>query len=297
MGTTFSRSGSALCIVNTERIPTRFDLSQRGQIGYFSHGSRNRMRKYLGASCALYQNMCTLTYPFSYPTNGAVCKEHLRRFAQELMRYATRHKLVCAGRYDIDGTPSEFAGSSVFWFLEFQNRGAPHFHLFTNFEVPKDFISETWYRICATDDERHLRAGTRIEKLREGNEGAAAYAAKYAQKADQKQVPVEFSQCGRFWGVYGDRRAVAAATHISDCFKSNSAVKEVLNTVKKMLMHDLVKGNLKQVAKTDRVTVYRATNAMGMSRIGLYMATLRTIKQSLWEDISELDNEWGELCQ
>ncbi len=94
--------------------------------------------------------------------------------------------------------------------MEFQKRGALHFHIFLNGEVAKEEVSAAWYRIVGSGDERHLRAGTRVEALRE-HHAAAAYAAKYASKADQKDVPEEFTDVGRFWGTFGGVEAVPVA--------------------------------------------------------------------------------------
>jgi hypothetical protein len=86
--------------------------------------------------------------------------------------------------------------------MEFQSRGAPHFHCFLTAEIPKEEISQAWYRIVGSGDDRHLRAGTRIEALREVY-AAGAYAAKYLKKQEQKDVPEGYIEVGRFWGLFG----------------------------------------------------------------------------------------------
>jgi hypothetical protein len=63
----------------------------------------------------------------------------------------------------------------------------------------KAWVSETWYRICESGDERHLKAGTRLERIRKPG-GARRYTVKYAFKMEQKRVPVEYRNVGRFWG-------------------------------------------------------------------------------------------------
>lgn len=124
---------------------------------------------------------------------------------------------------------------SIFWFLEFQNRGAPHFHLFiSEFIVDRDSIewcAKTWFRIVGSDDDRHLRAGTRLEKLRNGRKGTVSYAAKYAAKAEQKVVPENMLNAGRFWGVCGCRSTLSADAWVS----SRHSGKLGVETAKKML--------------------------------------------------------------
>jgi hypothetical protein len=125
--------------------------------------------------------MVTLTYPRDFPTNGRTVMDHWRRMRQWFVRQG--HK-------------------SGLWFKEFQSRGAPHFHVFLTGAIPHEAVAEAWYRIVASGDIRHLWAGTRVEPLRNPS-AAGTYAAKYASKTRQKDVPEEFSAVGRFWGVWG----------------------------------------------------------------------------------------------
>lgn len=178
--------------------PLAGTLGERGEIKEFSPRAGSRMRRYLRTCRAEYTIMVTLTYPFSFPTDGRTCKEHLDRF----MRWAR-----------LQHTPNHAATQefSAFWFLEFQERGAPHFHIFTNRFLPRDLVAVEWYRIVGSDDHRHLAAGTRVEWLKSGRYGTCSYASKYAAKACQKQIPPNFVSCGRFWGVYGLRECSAAS--------------------------------------------------------------------------------------
>lgn len=179
-------------------------LGGRGKIKGFSPSSASRMRRFLRTSEAEYSVFITLTYPGAFPVDGRTVKEHLRRFLQELSRVARRRRL------DGKATAEPVKEFSAFWFLEFQARGAPHFHIFTTDTFDRDWVASRWYEIVGSDDLRHLRAGTRIEFLRGGRRGACGYAAKYAAKSVQKEVPENFANCGRFWGVVGNRRCQAA---------------------------------------------------------------------------------------
>lgn len=200
----------------------RQGLSGRGEIKGFSPSSASRMRRYLRTCEADYQILITLTYPLSYPINGRTCKEQLRRFLQELRRYAVGKT--------IEGKPF-----SAFWFLEFQARGAPHFHIFTNCRFPKDWIANRWYGIVGSDDARHLVAGTRIETIRSGRHGARAYAGKYAAKQQQKEVPHDFASVGRFWGVVGNRKCSAASILFPDYLVGSAVYKSFRSELKRIL--------------------------------------------------------------
>lgn len=156
-------------------------------------------RESLGRMVFLLQNtetrflsMVTLTYPGDYESDGKVVKGHLNRF----LSWARAKGF---GRY--------------VWFLEFQRRGAPHFHVLLENDATeyREEISRRWYAAVGSGDEKHLRAGTNTERLR-SEDGAARYAAKYASKIEQKRVPIEYTNVGRFWGASRDVVAVPLTT-------------------------------------------------------------------------------------
>lgn len=154
---------------------------RRGAIVEFSAASARRLL-FCARNFPALEVMVTLTYPAEYPVDGRRVMNHWRRMRQWLVR---------------NGNPVGL------WFKEFQARGAPHFHVFMPTEVPKAAVAEAWYSIVGSGDLRHLRAGTRTERLR-NPDAAGAYAAKYASKSLQKEVPEEFRNVGRFWGTWGN---------------------------------------------------------------------------------------------
>lgn len=185
-------------------------LSERGKISGFSPRSGARMRRYLRSCTAEYTHLYTLTYPSGYPTDGEECKRHLKNFIARLRRYCGR-----------DGN-STF---SFFWFLEFQKRGAPHFHGFCTHPADYKMVAQWWYEVVGSDDRRHLHAGTRVERLRSGRFGTVSYATKYAAKLEQKDAPENFINVGRFWGVYGNRTCMAASILFHDTERGNELKK------------------------------------------------------------------------
>lgn len=114
------------------------------------------------------------------------------------------------------------------WFLEFQKRGAPHFHILTTLSPPTksqlskfaamwaDIIEpQNWpyeqVKFCEgqacyfgelkTNDavvsvHRHKLNFAKIRK----QGGARRYMVKYALKLEQKIVPKVYRNVGRFWG-------------------------------------------------------------------------------------------------
>ncbi len=103
------------------------------------------------------------------------------------------------------------------WKLEFQARGAPHFHLYVARpgSVPewefREWVSRAWFEAVGPGDERHLRAGTGVDRQFVGRacdvRRLAAYFgkhnSKWSNKSEQNEVPDGWEDVGRFWGVWG----------------------------------------------------------------------------------------------
>lgn len=194
----------------TGSVPRKFTGRKRGDITEFSFESRMRLLHFAKNCNADFHSMLTATYPRKFPADGRLVKKHLNTFTVWLRR-------------EVDGIRG-------IWFLEFQKRGAPHFHflldvnledqgkvikkrrsginrgeksaLYRTCQLCEDRASAAWYRIVKSGDERHLRAGVCWEQLEE-SDAALRYAAMHAGKPKQKEVPEEFQNVGRFWGKIG----------------------------------------------------------------------------------------------
>lgn len=167
---------------------------ERGAITQLSKASLRRMCFVAQNTTAKFQMMTTLTYPKEFPTDGREVKRHFYKW----LKWSKKHCEV----------------DTYFWALEFQGRGAPHFHIFTPFSLlmrSKLACSREWYEIVGSGDEKHLKAGTRIEALRK-QDSVGRYAAKYASKTYQKAVPPDYQNVGRFWGNSYNVKPVKLAT-------------------------------------------------------------------------------------
>lgn len=162
--------------------------------------------------------MVTLTYPGEWESvapDGASVKRHMTLWRKRFHREW--------------GEPARFI-----WKLEFQRRGAPHIHLWMapphslgrsgrTFWV---WLSHTWADIVDHPDpvqrERHIAAGTAVDVLNGlracDPKRLAIYFTKHSSpnsgaKEYQHVVPALWRRpgCGpgRFWGVYGLKRATA----------------------------------------------------------------------------------------
>ena len=161
--------------------------ARRGRCGAFTRDVARRLRHF-GRNCGELVKasetgraaFAHLTYPGEFPTDGRTVKRHLHAFIQWCRR---------KGVYGL-------------WAVEFQARGAPHLHLVLTGHIDKGELAEAWYRIVASGDERHLAAGTRIEAVQKPY-AIPAYIAGYVSKQDQKSIPAQFVELGRWWGHWG----------------------------------------------------------------------------------------------
>ena len=159
-----------------------------------------------------FHSFLTLTYPGLFPLDGRAVKKDLNRFLN-LFRRVYKSEYV--------------------WFLEFQERGAPHLHAMLEYDTitprMRIRITENWVsgiaraewfeRQCQTpmgkpDDESmqydfmrlHLSRAYKftmrpqtVELIRK-KDGAKRYVTAYAAKEYQKTPPEKFEGVGRFWG-------------------------------------------------------------------------------------------------
>lgn len=150
---------------------------KRGSVREFSMGSIKRFKFILRNTIHLMNFEAALTYPNEYPNDGLIIKKHFHRMRSRL----------------------NYKGYKYIWTLEFQKRGAPHFHMLLDREIEKSTLAKMWFDIVKSGDEKHLDRGVHIAKIKT-KEGMLHYFTSYLSKQDQKSVPYEFQNVGRFWG-------------------------------------------------------------------------------------------------
>ncbi|MCV7377659.1 hypothetical protein BST11_03285 [Mycobacterium alsense] len=228
--------GDQAVVSSTRRSPTEND--QRGSGGVITEWSR----KSRSAMCRTFAEldysplvesgrvpaMVTLTYPGDWEAvapDGASVKRHMvlwrKRFQREY------------------GEPARYI-----WKLEFQRRGAPHIHVWMAPPISPgrsgrsfaQWLSETWTQVVDHPDpeqkSRHRLAGTAID-VRNGLKACdpkrlAIYFTKHSSpnlhgdKEYQHIVPELWQQPGRgpgrFWGVYGLKKAIAVVEIAQDAY-------------------------------------------------------------------------------
>lgn len=148
-------------------IATRYNykrgkISQRGKVLSFSKKSRNRFMKKVARLDheRFLPIFITLTYPIFYP-NPRRAMQNMQAFVKRIQRLHP----ACSG----------------VWRIEFQERGAPHFHLlFWNLPyIDKEHIRKMWGEVIQYD-----KPFTRIEAVRTRH-GVMRYMSKYLAKLDQ----------------------------------------------------------------------------------------------------------------
>ncbi|MGW8286476.1 MAG: rolling circle replication-associated protein, partial [Candidatus Deferrimicrobiaceae bacterium] len=179
----------------------------RGEIREFSASARGRMVRFLRECEADYRYMGTLTVAGEYSRDP----EDFRA-AVDAWLVAAMRQLKAAHQHDHDSIDN----ASIFWWIEFQTRGAPHLHIYYTHFMPWYDLAVRWaslcvaHGLCPEDQESSFtRTSTKFEKIRAGYRGMIAYARKYAIKEEQKhevEGVLEGGWRGRFWGVRGNRR-------------------------------------------------------------------------------------------
>lgn len=159
-------------------VPGKEGVRKRGNIQRWTAASMRRLRHVMRNAPCDWVNLITLTYPGEFTTDGKEVKKQLKVFLQGLRRQEARY----------------------LWVLEFQERGAPHFHIMTDRFIDKEWVSQTWFHIVGSGDEKHLRAGTRIERANNEKDRLQRYLNSYLRKRSQKAVPDGYRSVGRFWG-------------------------------------------------------------------------------------------------
>jgi len=280
-GTQYRASGNLLIIsARSKTIPAGYS-GCRGSVVGFSGGSGIRMRRYLRECTSDYGYMVTLTYPGEYPSDGITTKNHLRRFLQEIQREALRQRKETTQPI------------SAFWFLEFQGRGAPHYHIFTNHQINKAWASKRWYDIVGSEDIRHLHAGTRCEKLVRGRAGTISYASKYAAKMEQKLTPKGFENVGRFWGVYGVRTTMAADTFVSKADAAYSNVSKAVKNLIKYVNLQVEAGNAEVIIKKQGIRVLSVHDRVAMRTIRYLVSSISAQTLVRYDYFSDAEVDLG----
>lgn len=158
---------------------------ERGDIVEFSAQSRKRLMQLFASidesAVRSTSVFLTLTYHLDWPSTPDGCRQQLQAFLKAFQR--------------------KFPQTAQIWRLEFQQRGAPHYHILAvglPF-VDKDWITSTWGRIAHGTSIYHGLMATNVVQI-DNWYHACAYVSKEVAKVRQQSWG---EKVGRYWGVEG----------------------------------------------------------------------------------------------
>lgn len=172
--------------VAIQRDNSNRSRGKRNEIKTFSKESRYRLFRLIHSIRFTRISFVTLTYGKTYPGTGILAKKDLKAF-----RRATERR---------------WGTFRVIWRMEYQKRGAPHFHLLC-FDAP--FIPiQDWCSVW--DKARHAPAGEifgnsldcKINAEAKGADVVSKYLGKYVAKPAYPDPTDARSDQGRIWGKW-----------------------------------------------------------------------------------------------
>jgi hypothetical protein len=171
----------------TDSDKSRNRLAKRSRIECYSEKSKKRYKFLLRNTQNVWTHEMEVGYPADYPRDGRKVKRDRKLLVETMER--------------------KYSGIKWTWRLGFQQeRGekglgyAPHLHFLTDRFVDFKWLARTWARIVGSSDINHIKAGTHVDKIR--NVGKMInYMVNYMTDDKETDVPPEFENVGRFWGV------------------------------------------------------------------------------------------------
>jgi len=164
----------------------RLGGGDRGEIKIFSGASRYRLFRELHQLRFETVTFLTLTYPAIFPTDVRKAKANLKEFRRRFENVYGKIQAV--------------------WRLEFQERGAPHFHIMyldcPFLDLPE--LLYTWKSIVHSWDMAHELLGVDIKLIVNNKEQKliASYLGKYIAKVDERTQKDARKNVGRWWGKW-----------------------------------------------------------------------------------------------
>lgn len=173
---------------------------ERGEIEVFSAASRYRLFRQLHQLEFRTVTFITLTYPNIYPENPRVYKANLKEWRRRFEKV--------------------YGKIPAIWRLEFQERGAPHFHVMyldMGF-VPVYDLCYLWKSVTHTYDMAHEVNGVDLKLITDNTQQRliAFYLSKYIAKVDSRGQKDAKKNVGRWWGKWNIADETPVEFEVSD---------------------------------------------------------------------------------
>jgi len=202
----------------------------RKKITRLTKKARTRLAFIALATPIEFHSMMTLTYGPTVPLDGEIVKHNLWTF---LKVFRAKYK------------------AEYLWVIEFQRRGAPHFHIITTVpnvsQIDRVWMAATWLQCLGYGDLPFRDGGLDDDEIEEGQkiwrvhthrsawenirekDGGVHYMVKYATKTYQKTVPTAYQNGGRFWGCsYNVSKKIAP---IDEFTADEQAIRDTLESI------------------------------------------------------------------
>lgn len=254
--------------------------SKRGRIRSFSYKSRLRLLRFMARlkMTGVRATFITLTYK-GYPSN-AQAKANIHAFMSYLHRFAPK--------------------ASAVWRLEYQARGAIHFHLLA-FNLPywpQKELQKTWSKITG---EGHSRVDIRLVRSRRG---VMHYVAKYIGKVERviKKTSLVFVpylhrlrkwRKGRFWG-YHNKKALPLGEKVAGVLIEGQGIKQLAKAAWEIIGYNTRFGSLSFHLFVDHAISIAMRN---IERFGLFSDEYtwsRQFREREYDDFNYQDSRFSQ---
>jgi len=160
----------------------------RGCVDGFSYAARRRlMRTVSRINTGRLGCMGFVTLTYHHNWQGRDIKRDLDNYIKRIRRH--------------------FPGVAYLWRLEYQKRGAPHFHVLLFFpphqsdkgQIEESSLSDPWHSVVDEGNIHHAKHGSKVRVFEDGYEGVSIYATKYCAKLGKDGVK-KLDGIGLYWG-------------------------------------------------------------------------------------------------
>lgn len=211
-----AHGGSLAELKGTGFSPLPDDSGRRGVCLDFTSASRRRLlRWHAGLDRRAIQwkpVFITLTYPGDFEDSPTRWKKDLDTFCQSLT--------TC------------FPDAFLLWRMEYQSRGAPHFHLMVynvQWLVLEDWRAE-WQGIVGNWPAGATTQGFDIRRCKHWGQ-SEKYLAKYLAKKGEGPTLANRRPAGRHWGVRGRRNVPTEIEEVELCPNAFQAIRRVTRSI------------------------------------------------------------------
>jgi hypothetical protein len=221
---------------NDEKTPVNKGGGLRGNIKGFSEDSKRRLLFVCRNSGHYIKSQICLTYHRNSPKDGKTFKKHLNNYLTKIRQ--------------------SYSGVYYLWCLEFQKNGHPHAHLFLSLDVNEEnrtILAKKWNETIEETDENY-RFTAHPKNFFKWDMKSGKYLAKeYVAKADQKDVPEEYLNVGRFWGCSRNMIPKRKATLMPDYNLNSFSYKKARRAVMKYYEKKIQKYIQKKTGKKKKI--------------------------------------------